>query len=346
LAYKLSRGWGRAAVSKLRGWPSPGQHWSLEEVNRFFEDVAHLCHSRRDKHAAKVLSEMRDHKRGFDRSRDQLIAANLRLVVHIAKKYPHQGMALLDLVQEGNLGLIKAVDRFNHSRGNRFSTYAYWWIKQSVERAILNQARTVRVPVHVQERLRKIRRVSGILRVKQEREPTTEETAREVGLSVSKVLEAMRCAHDVEPLEDPEQVLDHLRKAPDPQAVCPFEEALNGQRRRSVEALLKPLAPQEQQVIRIRFGLGRELCPTLESVGAMLGLSRERVRRLEHQALAKIVSSPDSEDLIRLCGWPRIPKGRHEREQSCATQGRRRRLRGGSSVDDAEAFGPSRTGHD
>jgi RNA polymerase primary sigma factor len=279
-------------------YPRPRQPWTLEELDRVVDGLVDHLGSRRDRRTAKVLAELRDHKRRVDDARDQLVLANLRLVVHIAKKYPHPSMSLPDLVQEGNLGLMKAVDKFDHGRGNRFTTYAYWWIKQSIERAIGNQARTVRVPVHVQEKLRRIRRNTELLRTRQKREPTTEEIARHSGLDEAKVREVLRYATHAAPLEDPERALDHLQKQPDPRAVSPFEQAVNGQRRLKVEAALRPLTPQERQVIRLRFGLGCELRPTLVSVGDAMSLSRERVRQIEQRALTKLESSPQSRDLV------------------------------------------------
>jgi RNA polymerase primary sigma factor len=294
----MARDLGQNAAAGVDHLPRPRQPWTLEELDRFVDGLVERLGSRRDRRTAKVLAELRNHKRRLDDSRDQLILANLRLVVHIAKKYPHPGMSLPDLVQEGNLGLMKAVDKFDHGRGNRFTTYAYWWIKQSIERAIGNQARTVRVPVHVQEKLRRIRRTSEVLRARQKREPTTEEIARQSGLDVAKVRQVLRHASHADPLEDPERVLDHLQKQPDPRAVCPFEQAVNGQRRRKVEAALDPLTPQERQVIRLRFGLGCDSRPTLESVGDAMSLSRERVRQIERQALTKLESSRQSQDLL------------------------------------------------
>ena len=298
VARKLPRRLGREAVAALRSRPIPGKSWPLEDVDRFVEDLVRS--PRRDSSAAGVLAEARTHKRRLDRARDALILANLRLVVHIAKKYTRSGISLLDRVQEGNLGLIKAVDRFDHKRGNRFSTYAYWWIKQSIERAIGNQGRTVRVPVHVQDKLRKIRRASESLQESRRREATTEEIADELGLSAATVRDVLRSARDADPLEDPEEPSDHLRRAADPRAVCPFEREVDRQRRRGVEQALKSLTPQEERVVRLRFGLDCEARPTLEAIGSMLDLSRERVRQIEQQALTKIRSNAESAALVGL----------------------------------------------
>ncbi|HXV76324.1 MAG TPA: sigma-70 family RNA polymerase sigma factor [Candidatus Polarisedimenticolaceae bacterium] len=297
LARGAGRTLGRDVASTLGSRPRRGEPWTLEQVDRFVEDLVRRCRARRDTGAAKLLAETRRHKRRLDDARDQLIRANLRLVVHIAKKYPHPNLALSDLVQEGNLGLIKAVDKYDHRRGNRFSTYAYWWIKQAIERAIGNQARAVRVPVHVQDKARRIRRASETLRARRRREPTTEEIAGELGLTTSKVHEILGSMRDNDPLEDPERTFDLVRTASDPQAVCPFEQVLSAQRRRVVEAALERLTPQEQRLIRLRFGLDGERRPTLQSVGEAMGLSRERVRQIEHRALIKIRSNPTSAEL-------------------------------------------------
>jgi RNA polymerase sigma factor (sigma-70 family) len=298
LAGKISRSWGRRATLEIRGWPRPQEAWPLEEVDRFLEDLRRQAGSRRDARTAGILAEARKHERRLNRSRDQLVLANLRLVVHIAKKYPHPNISLPDLVQEGNLGLMKAVDKFDYKRGNRFTTYAYWWIKQAVERAIGNHGRTIRVPVHIQEKLRRIHGAAERLRRRREREPTAEEIALESGFTLPKVREVMSCARPVDPLEDPEKVRDHLHSAPDPHAVCPFEQVAKRQRRRRVEAALTPLAPQERKVIRLRFGLGCEMRPTLESVANAMDLSRERVRQIERRALHKIASRRGSRDLL------------------------------------------------
>jgi RNA polymerase sigma factor (sigma-70 family) len=302
LTRRMPRCLGRETADRVSSRPRRGEPWSLEEVERFYDDLVRRCRSRRDPGSAKLLAEARQHKRGLDHARDQLIRANLRLVVHIAKKYTVSGLSFLDLVQEGNLGLIKAVDKFNHRRGNRFSTYAYWWIKQSIERAVGNQARAVRVPVYVQEKARKIRRVAETLRARRRREPTAEEIAGELGLSALKIQEVMRSVRDADPLEDPDRALDHLRTASDPRAICPFEQTLRGQRRRGLEAALRSLTPQERHLIRLRFGTDMETRPTLESVGRRMGLSRERVRQIERDALAKIRSDPAHAELGALVG--------------------------------------------
>jgi RNA polymerase primary sigma factor len=297
LAVRAERAWGRKAMRAARGLPVPGETWSLNEVDRFCEELLGQCRGRRDSRTAAIRSELLRRKRVLDDARDQLILANLRLVVHIAKKYTSNGIALPDLVQEGNLGLMKAVDKFDHTRGNRFTTYAYWWIKQAIERGIGNQARTVRVPVHVQDKLRRIRQASERLRKRRSREPTAEEIAHELGIAASKVSETQRLARDTAPLEDPDRVTDLLQKEADPRAVCPFEQTLRQQTRRNLETALGRLTPRERRVIRLRFGLDGSGRPTLDSVGEELQLPREQVRRIERRALAKMAASPATEGL-------------------------------------------------
>jgi RNA polymerase sigma factor (sigma-70 family) len=232
--------------------------------------------------------EARRLERSIEQTRDRLVLANLRLVVFVAKKFTSNGLPLVDLVQEGNIGLMKAVDRFDPERGHRFSTYAYQWIKQGIERAISNQARTVRVPVHVQDKLRSIRRATERLRVELQRQPTTDEIARELGYTQATVEYVLHKGRATQPLEDPQRNLDHLRHEPDPRAVSPFEQAVGHQRRRGVEEVLRALTSREREVIRLRYGLGCDARSTLSAVGEMLDLSRERVRQIEQQALEKI----------------------------------------------------------
>jgi RNA polymerase sigma factor (sigma-70 family) len=297
LARDARRGPLAGLVAEARGRPPGRGTWPLDQVDLFCRDLTRALSARRDRRAAYLLAEARRHKRCLDRARDELILANLRLVVFIARKYPHPEPPLPDLIQEGNLGLMRALDRFDPARGNRFTTYAYWWIKQAIDRAIGNHARTVRVPVHIQDKLSRIRRVAASLRTRHGREPSTDEIAPEVGLDTSTIREIKQYVGHTKSLEDSEQALDHLKTLPDPKSVSPFEHAASRQRRRVVGEALRALPEQERQVLRMRYGLGRAAPTTVKEVGAALRLSRERVRQLERSALERIKSSPYVERL-------------------------------------------------
>jgi RNA polymerase primary sigma factor len=275
-----------------------GREWSVGEAYRFCDELVRRCGERQDARARAILREVHQHKARLSAAREKLITANLRLVVHIAKKFPNHGLALLDLVQEGNLGLLKAVERFRYSRRNRFSTYAYWWIKQSIERAISNQGRAVRVPVHVLEKRRRIRQVSSALSFQLRREPCVDEIAKALKLSRCKVDDIVRAVRDEDPLEDAEREVDHLSRTADRSTQSPFRHVLGTQLRDHLESAVESLEPKERQVIRLRYGLGCDARPTLESVGDAVKLSRERVRQIEKSALAKIGSHPRTESLL------------------------------------------------
>ncbi|MGH9283900.1 MAG: sigma-70 family RNA polymerase sigma factor [Acidimicrobiales bacterium] len=231
----------------------------------------------------------------------RFIQANLRLVVSIAKRYQSSGMPLLDLIQEGNLGLIRAVERFEHSRGCKFSTYATWWVRQSINRAIADKARTIRVPLHMLDNVRRVNRSASRLRHGLGREATPEELARDTGLPLSAVADARRLLPDSIslqlPVGDGEGELADLIE--DRDAEVPFERAAAALRRDVVHAALKTLSEREQQVLTMRFGLGGTAPRTLEQVGRDFRLTRERIRQIEAKALTKL-RHPCSAHLRRL----------------------------------------------
>ena len=237
------------------------------------------------------------------RSRDDMIMANLRLVPFIARKYLEHGLSMTDLVQEGNIGLMKAVDRFDPSLGYKFSTYAYWWVKQSIERAIADRARTIRVPVHVHEKIRKIRAVSARLNHQLGRRPTPEEIGREASIPVSKVTEFLRAAMDPVPLDHPIQEGDERewkQVLPDEDAPSPLYNTMYGEQADSVREVLRMLGSKEERVVRMRFGIDLERTYTLEEVGRQLNLTRERIRQIEMRALSKL-SSPNFRRQLKPC---------------------------------------------
>ena len=249
---------------------------------------------------AKLAREARAHKRHVDHARDALILANLRLVVHIAKKYLNHGISFMDLIQEGNIGLMKAVEKFEYERGNKFSTYAYWWIKQAIERAIADKARVIRIPVHVNEKIKKISRVARELSETLGRKPTPPEIAKKLRMPVPKVEEILGVVQDPQALEDmsgDDDAPSLLRFVADPNAPCPLERTVDRELREKVEKTLKVLSSREEDIIRLRFGIGREMPYTLEEIGRVMSLSRERVRQIEAAALKKIQQAEEQGSL-------------------------------------------------
>ncbi len=264
--------------------------WKLGEIKKTLNTVREETHISRHS-SDEILSQLEKGKRDRDRARQEMVAANLRLVVSIAKKYQNRGVPLLDLIQEGNMGLMRAVEKYEYRRGNKFSTYATWWIRQSITRAIADQARTIRIPVHVTETLQKIKKAAQSIVKKKGEEPTFEELAERTKMPLQKVRDLMRFTQEPLSIEMPVgpngdgQISDFIE---DRDISSPPDSVIHSSLRRKIKEALKNLTDRETKILEMRYGLtdGRE--HTLEEVGERFSVTRERIRQIEMKAIRKL----------------------------------------------------------
>ena len=263
-----------------------------DPVRMYLKEIGRvpLLSADRERELAEIMT-LSENEEERERAKNELVEANLRLVVSIAKRYVGKGMFFLDLIQEGNLGLMKAVDKFDYSKGYKFSTYATWWIRQAITRAIADQARTIRIPVHMVETIHKVSRYTRQMLQELGREATADELGEKMGMSPEKVREIMKIAQDPVSLETPigEEEDSHLGDfIPDEDTPAPADAASATILREVIERELHTLTPREEHVIKLRFGLYDGRTRTLEEVGKEFDITRERIRQIEAKALRKL----------------------------------------------------------
>jgi len=297
---KLPRTYRKSLLNGDATGPEAREKWPLKRLDPCCEQLMKHSFKNGDGRVRRIVDEVRTQKARLDRARDAMIVSNLRLVVHLAKEYHSYNMTFMDLIQEGNVGLIEAVERFEHQRGLRFGTYAAWWIRRAILLAFAEKSGLIRTSRYMKKRISDLNAVTRELTATLGRQPTSQEIASRMETPVSKVDELRAMAHEPHPLENfgsESTVKEVLKSVPDRRSTNPLRSMLDRERREKILAAMEILEPRERKVLELRFGLGGGGRRTLKEIGRILRVSRERVRQIERLAISRLLSSPVGREL-------------------------------------------------